>query len=69
MHGLAQRSLTGFALVHLQQTCGKLGTRQRIIGIEAQRVPIEVGGGSVFAIKVWWTEKGNTHRFVTTLRP
>ena len=27
------------------------------------------GGGSIFAIKVWWTEKGNTHRFVTTLRP
>jgi type IV pilus assembly protein PilV len=27
------------------------------------------GGGSVFAIKVWWTEKGNQHRFVTTLRP
>ena len=27
------------------------------------------GAGEVFAIKVLWTEKGNQHEFVTTLRP
>ena len=27
------------------------------------------GGGSVLAVKVWWSEKGTQHRFVTTLRP
>ena len=27
------------------------------------------GAGSVFSIKLWWTEKGTQHRFVTTLRP
>jgi type IV pilus assembly protein PilV len=27
------------------------------------------GGGSVLSIKLWWSEKGTQHRFVTTLRP
>ncbi|HKW79469.1 MAG TPA: type IV pilus modification protein PilV [Casimicrobiaceae bacterium] len=27
------------------------------------------GGGNVLAVKVWWSEKGTQHRFVTTLRP
>ena len=27
------------------------------------------GGGSVLSIKLWWSEKGAQHRFVTTLRP
>jgi len=27
------------------------------------------GSGSVLSIKIWWSEKGTQHRFVTTLRP
>ena len=27
------------------------------------------GAGSVLSIKLWWSEKGVQHRFVTTLRP
>jgi type IV pilus assembly protein PilV len=27
------------------------------------------GGGTVLSIKLWWSEKGTQHRFVTTLRP
>lgn len=27
------------------------------------------GAGSVLSIKLWWSEKGTLHRFVTTLRP
>jgi type IV pilus assembly protein PilV len=27
------------------------------------------GAGSVLSIKLWWSEKGTQHRFVTTLRP
>jgi type IV pilus assembly protein PilV len=27
------------------------------------------GSGSVLTIKLWWSEKGVQHRFVTTLRP
>jgi hypothetical protein len=38
--GPAQRGLTGVPLAHLQQTRGKFGARQRIAGIEAERVPV-----------------------------
>jgi len=27
------------------------------------------GGGNVLVVKLWWTEKGQQHRFVTTFRP
>lgn len=27
------------------------------------------GAGSVYSIKIWWSEKGTQHRFVNTLRP
>ena len=27
------------------------------------------GAGSILSIKLWWSEKGTQHRFVTTLRP
>lgn len=27
------------------------------------------GAGNVFTIKLWWSEKGTQHRFVTTFRP
>ncbi|MDQ2964082.1 MAG: type IV pilus modification protein PilV [Pseudomonadota bacterium] len=27
------------------------------------------GAGSVLSIKLWWSEQGTQHRFVTTLRP
>jgi hypothetical protein len=51
LHGPAQRGLAGVPLAHLQQACGKLGARQCIIGIEAERVPVDVGCGVIVAIQ------------------